>query len=426
MKSSCIISLGSIAALTLLTACGDGDQGVAPPPGPVPASISVASGNNQSSTINRTLPLPLVVTVTSSTGAPVPDMRIDWTTDGGFLTSTSERTDTNGQASTTLQLGRFPVSHTVVATVRGLGLEARFQEIAHAPIILHYDGTSWSVALEDTFGGFVALTSVDGVASNKALAGGAGCRETQILSYDGAAWGGTCTSTGPIVRSIAGTAPNDVFAIEGIGRPLGYNNYISHYDGQAWNVVYNHKPCQLCNDPEIVAVAARAGNDVIAVGEAGTMARFDGTAWTRPQSGTTKNLRGVWLDGASTASFVVGDEGTILYSNGNGWQVQPSGTTQRLSGVWGTSASNVFAVGAGGVILHYDGATWTAQNSGTTNDLVGVWGDSSGSIFAVGLASTILHYDGTSWSAQPVNASINLSAVWGTSGTNVFAVGAPR
>ena len=261
MKSSRFTALGSIAALSFVYACGN-DRTVAPPPPPSgPASVSVASGNNQTSTINRTLPSPLVVTVTTSTGVPVSGATIDWAipSDDGFMTPTSGVTDANGQASAALQLGRFPGSRTVVATVRGTNLEARFDEIARAPIILHYDGTAWSVALEDTFGGFVALTSVDGVASTRAMAGGAGCREAQILSYDGAAWRGTCTPTGPGVSSISGTAPNDVFAIEGIGRPLGFSNYISHYDGQAWNIVYNHKPCQLCDDPELVAVRSGFG-----------------------------------------------------------------------------------------------------------------------------------------------------------------------
>jgi hypothetical protein len=377
--------------------------------------------------------------VTTSTGAPVAGATVDWVDRSGYgilyppsgsligASTTAVVTDANGQASVTLNVGASPGSHAVVATVRGTTLEARFDERASAPIILHYDGTSWSVALEDTFGGLTLINSISGVAPAKALAGGFGCSEASLLSYNGTAWGGRCSLMGgPVVRGIAANAPNDVFAVETLGRPLGYPSYVSHFDGQVWSVVYNHKTGS-ARLPDLRAVGTRAGDDVIAVGDSGTMVRFTGgESWTFEQSGTTMNLKAVWLDRASRASFVVGDGGTILFSNGSGWGAQSSGTTQTLYAVWGASASDVFAVGDNGTILHFDGTSWTAQSSGTTQSLRGVWGDSRGSVFAVGVASTILHYAGTSWAVQPVAASIDILGVWGTSGTDVFAVGGPR
>lgn len=439
MKPARFATSNSIVGLALLCACGGSDRSVAPPPPPVPNSVAVTSGNNQSATINHLLPQPLVVTVTTSTGVPIPGATVDWVIPSGYGifsppggsqnggSTTTIVTDANGQASVSLNVGASPGSHAVMATVRGTTLEARFDELASAPIILHYDGASWSVALEDTFGGVVVVTSVSGIAPAKAFAGGFGCSEAQLLSYNGTAWAGGCRSSGgPVVRSIGANAPNDVFAVETLGRPLGYPSYISHFDGQVWSVVYNHKTAAT-RLPDLHAIGTRGGDDVIAVGDSGTMVHFSGgESWTLQQSGTTRNLEGVWLDKASSASFVVGDGGTILYSDGGGWGLQSSGTTQTLYAVWGTSASNVFAVGDAGTILHYDGATWTAQSSGTTQSLRGVWGDGTGSVFAVGVASTILRYDGTSWAAQPVAASMDIFGVWGTSGTNVFAVGGPR
>jgi len=162
MKST-RFSFSSITALTLLCACAN-DRSVAPPPPsdprpptpPVPGSISVVSGNSQASTIKHTLPIPLVVTVRTNEGIPLPGMTVDWTipSGDGLMTPTSGVSDADGQVSASLRLGRFPGNHPVVATVRGTSLEAKFDEFASAPIILHYDGTSWSTALEDTFGGF--------------------------------------------------------------------------------------------------------------------------------------------------------------------------------------------------------------------------------------------------------------------------------
>jgi hypothetical protein len=158
MNPSRFIAANSIAALAVLCACGGSDRSVAPPPPPplVAASVAVTSGNNQSANIKHVLPLPLVATVTTSTGAPIPDAKVDWVdrsgygslyTPSGSLISESTAatvTDANGQVTVSLNVGASPGSHAIVATVRGTNLEARFDEIASAPIILHYDGTSWS------------------------------------------------------------------------------------------------------------------------------------------------------------------------------------------------------------------------------------------------------------------------------------------
>jgi photosystem II stability/assembly factor-like uncharacterized protein len=53
-----------------------------------------------------------------------------------------------------------------------------------------------------------------------------------------------------------------------------------------------------------------------------------------------------------------------LFSTCSGWCPEQSGTARNLYGVWGTSPSNVVAVGQGGTILKWNGKTWTEENSG--------------------------------------------------------------
>ena len=78
----------------------------------------------------------------------------------------------------------------------------------------------------------------------------------------------------------------------------------------------------------------------------------DGWCWENPlPQGNT--LTGVWGTSASNA-WAVGQAGTILKWNGSAWAAQPSGTTQDLNGIWGVDANNVWAVGAGGIILKGD------------------------------------------------------------------------
>jgi hypothetical protein len=53
--------------------------------------------------------------------------------------------------------------------------------------------------------------------------------------------------------------------------------------------------------------------------------------------------------------FAVGDEGTMLRYDGAGWSAMSSSTTESLHDVWGSVRSDVFAAGHDGTILHYGG-----------------------------------------------------------------------
>lgn len=162
--------------------------------------------------------------------------------------------------------------------------------------------------------------------------------------------------------------------------------------------------------------------NVFAVGQNGTIRRWNGTTWAAEASGTTEHLRGVW--GTSPANvFAVGTGGTVLKYDGTSWSSQASGTTQALASAWGTSPADVFAVGEGGAIVHFDGTRWTALASGTAAALTDVWGTSPTNVFVVGWSGTILRWDGTAWAAQASGTAQHLLRVWGTSPTNVYAAG---
>jgi hypothetical protein len=110
-----------------------------------------------------------------------------------------------------------------------------------------------------------------------------------------------------------------------------------------------------------------------------------------PQSnGAT--LQSVWGADAKNV-WAVGDGGTIVKWNGSAWSAQPSGTSKDLYGVWGSDASNVWAVGDGGTIVKWNGSAWSAQPSGTSKDLYGVWGSDASNVWAVGYSGTILFYE---------------------------------
>jgi hypothetical protein len=117
------------------------------------------------------------------------------------------------------------------------------------------------------------------------------------------------------------------------------------------------------------------------------------------------DLFGIWGTGPNNV-YAVGEVGTIIRYNGISFSKLPNiPTYQSLNAIWGTNAHNIFVVGDNGVILHFDGVSWTQQFSGTTENLSGVWGFSNSSVYAVGAYGTILHYDGTNWSPEESGVS---------------------
>lgn len=412
----------------VLGACG-GDGGVVnPPPPPV---LAIVSGNNQSAVSGLVLPQPLTVSLTSADGTALAGQTVNWsiTKGNGTLSSTSVVTDAQGHASVTWTLGD-PGNQSAVASVGGFGVG--FAATAEAPppppgslaTILHYDGTSWSVALE----GGMEFNAVWGTSASAVFAVGGNCLQTLVYRYDGATWAATAQNCGAPgahnwqYTSVGGTTPTDVYAIgeNKFGPGSSPATWVSHFDGQSWSDVY--KPnCSACG--HLHAIWSRSASDVFAVGDTGVVLHYDGTTWSPQTSGSLQSLNAVFGVSSTGPIFAVGDAGTILAYNGTAWQAQTSGTTQPLYAVWGSSPTDVFAAGANGTILHFDGNAWSNQTSGTTKTLRGVWGSSKSSVYAVGYQTTILHFDGTNWTTQSAGPTLDLHGIWGSSPTDIFAVG---
>ncbi len=66
-------------------------------------------------------------------------------------------------------------------------------------------------------------------------------------------------------------------------------------------------------------------------------------------------LRGAWAACANDA-WAVGDFGTIIKWNGSAWAVLSGLPASNLTGVWGSGAASVWAVGIFGNILEFDPA----------------------------------------------------------------------
>ncbi|GEM_PF-1710503 len=214
-----------------------------------------------------------------------------------------------------------------------------------------------------------------------------------------------------------GNTLNAVRSISGKIFAVGDAGTILRYEGAVWTVM-TAETSEILRD-----MWGNSLSDIFAVGDAGTILHFDGTVWKRISVATSEAIYGIW-GSSGTDVFAVGNVGTILHYDGTAWISMNSGTENALYSIWGYSGSDIFAVGENGVILHYDGSTWQSMNSGTSGRLAAIQGSSGSDVFVVGDMGRILHYDGTGWQAMNSRTSENLKALRiSEDGSRIFAVG---
>jgi len=297
-----------------------------------------------------------------------------------------------------------------------------------------------------TAGGFEPVDT--GVLVGAALGvWGSSSDDVWIVGLGGAIhWDGRTfeTSLAQGLSSVWGSGPNDVWAVG--------DGSVMHFDGTEWSSVWVEGTC----GSGFSSVWGSGPTDLWGVGGGGTIARWNGKAWTPLASGTTANLTSVWGSGPDDVWFVgQGDEtwqaGTGVTLHWDGTALSNAGSNISFAAVGGSGPSDVWAVGAAGAILHHAGAvsvvdggapeaagfadpgsdcsadgwcwSWRTQTPDAFRNIAGIWGASPSDIWAGG-GIGILHFDGVGWSKVPTaSANIVPRAVWGSSASDVWAVG---
>lgn len=149
------------------------------------------------------------------------------------------------------------------------------------------------------------------------------------------------------------------------------------------------------------AIAAISPDDYWAVGDFGTIVRYDVQGVREVDSGTLLDLYGVWAGGPSLA-WAVGSGGIALRFSGSRWSPAPTTTSSLLRSVSGTSVNDVWAVGDLGAMQHFTGTAWSAVPSATTQGLLCVRARTATEAWASGFNGTLLRWNGTSWSSVAI------------------------
>jgi hypothetical protein len=247
-----------------------------------------------------------------------------------------------------------------------------------------------------------------------------------VLHRVGNSWQPKPSNTTNGLSGIWGFDSNNIYA-------CGVKGVVIRYDGSEWKSegdLLKESTGAYLN----AIIGFGAEGPVLAVGSAGDTVLFKDGVWDKAGSKVNTNeLHSVW-GAVFEEVWAVGNLGTIIKWDGSNWSEAVSPTAFNLYALWGRSQEEVYAVGQYGVLLKWDGTSWKVIRSSTKMNLRAVWGLSPTDVYAVGQFATIMHYDGLNWSQIKVEEQViggalqpvvdQLFDIWGTSPTNMWAIGA--
>ena len=264
-------------------------------------------------------------------------------------------------------------------------------------LALHWNGLAWErVPVPDVVPDRInALNGVAAIAPNDVWAVGYAVDlsyQTVTMHWDGKAWqvvpSPNLTRPGSYnaLNAVVAISSNNVWAVG--GAPIGLGVYgralLMHWDGSAWQLF--PEPPEVVNwyTTNRFGVAARASNDVWAVGEFAAW-HWDGSTWSVPSEFSGYNLFGASANGSTlwTAGTNPGHPTTHSYIpaspnaqflNGTTWQTtSPVHNPAIDTGFYSIkvlSPSNVWAVGFVDKFVlteRWNGSQWTRVEAANGN-----------------------------------------------------------
>ncbi len=177
--------------------------------------------------------------------------------------------------------------------------------------------------------------------------------------------------------------------------------------------------------------------EALAVGDFGTImtAAVDFTAalapppgapkrspWVAMDSSTDRQLWGIH-EAADGTCYACGEAGTVLILDGDRWRALPAPSELSVHCVW-DSGSGLFAAGQLGRIYRFDGCDWHLHfDLHLDLTILAMWSCGPDDLYAVGDEGLILHFDGLGWKRMPSGTQSALYGLWGWSNDRLLAVG---
>ena len=270
--------------------------------------------------------------------------------------------------------------------------------------VLRHDGKTWSAGKTDTL---YALRAVRGNGPGDLLAVGDG---GTVLRSTGGAWTAVKTGTKADLHGVFSVG-GSYYMVGALGTALSFDGLSLKNLGSPPGVYVS-----------LLGVWGRSASEIYAVGEVGTVVRYDGAGkWTSLKPGTSQTLRAVWGHGKHL--IAVGDNGTAMHHDGSSWKARGPGGSASLRALWGSGPGDVYAAGDGGAVYRYDGAAWKAVASGVTAQLNALWGSAASDVMAAGQWGRMTRRSGGQFKALGSGFTADLYGVW-AGGAQWYAVGA--
>lgn len=241
-------------------------------------------------------------------------------------------------------------------------------------LTLHFDGDRWEIVPSPSLPGSCSwmicsypddfLHDVAFASTNDVWAVGVGRGETLILHWDGTSWSISPSPSndagGSSLASVGVVSANNVWAVGQYDSNGNTGNLIVHWDGSSWKVVLS--PNIPTGNNTLNDVAVVSANDVWAVGNyyengisKNLVLHWDGAAWNvvpSPNVGTGNNTLTSVQASASNDIWAAGEgdgKALLLHWDSTTWSIVPTPNVGlgRFAGLGIVSPDDVWAVGSG-------------------------------------------------------------------------------
>jgi hypothetical protein len=223
-----------------------------------------------------------------------------------------------------------------------------------------------------------------------------------LAKWNGSQWTLSVTSDSGylygVIYCIYAFGPNDVW----VGSSI-----LEHWDGTKWTFYGSTRGYS--NAFWIRKIWGTSSNDLYFVGDGGNIRHYDGTSWTKIESGTSMDIRSIWgAKNKQTGNYEIyataGDplasrDRKILHINGTTAEsISDNGITWALNCVWFSPGRCYWLVGDGVWEKHpsLSNSTWNAQNI-SDYDINSIRGTDINDIVICGSYGEVMHYNGASW-----------------------------
>ncbi|MDY0003597.1 MAG: hypothetical protein RBU30_20025 [Polyangia bacterium] len=226
--------------------------------------------------------------------------------------------------------------------------------------ILRLGPSGWTADTSNTTQGLIDVWGADG---DNVFAVG---ENRTVMRYNGTSWAAMSTpATAGRLLNVHGTGPNNVWVV---GQSSTSTPFAMRWNGASWTV---DSPPASTDIKGVWVTDAGGSPEVWACADGGGIFHWQGGAWASQSSGVGR-LSKIW--GTSPSEILaVGPFGFATRYNGTSWTRIETGVDSWLLGLHGTSIDDAFAVSGAGRLLHYDGVAWNPVRTDTTEQINDVW-----------------------------------------------------